>query len=134
MALREKGISLEFEHWDGHKHVDIFIPSAGLCIEVDGPKHYTDVEQILRDLKREHYSDVEGLSTMHVPNEIVNTYFGRVVDAIAEVVFIRRKEISNEWKEIIRNSWCSNQYVFIKLIMGNELSNTFTTGTIVFKF
>ncbi len=94
-ALREKGIKLELEHWDGHKHVDIFIPTAGLCIEVDGPKHYTDADQILRDLEREHYSDIDGQRTMHVPNEIVEEHFDEVVDAIAHAVWIRRKKVSN---------------------------------------
>ncbi|MEK7556063.1 MAG: DUF559 domain-containing protein [Patescibacteria group bacterium] len=94
-ALREKGIKLELEHWDGHKHVDIFIPSAGLCIEVDGAQHYTNADQILRDLERAHYSDDDGQRTMHIPNEIVTTHFKKVVDAIAKTVSIRHEEISN---------------------------------------
>lgn len=94
-ALHTKGIELKPEYWDGHKHVDIFIPSAGLCIEVDGPKHYTDADQILRDLERAHYSDDDGQRTMHIPNEIVIAHFDKVVDAIAHAVWTRRKKLSN---------------------------------------
>lgn len=39
-ALKKRGVELELEHWDGHKHVDIYIPKDHLYIEVDGVPHY----------------------------------------------------------------------------------------------
>jgi len=40
-ALNKVGIETKLEHWDGHKHVDIFIPKGKIYIEIDGPQHYT---------------------------------------------------------------------------------------------
>jgi very-short-patch-repair endonuclease len=94
-ALRYRGIKLELEHWDGHKHVDIFIPSAQLCIEVDGLQHFTSANQILADLERAHYSDNDGLRTMHIPNEVITTHFDKVVNAIEKVIKIRSEQASS---------------------------------------
>jgi very-short-patch-repair endonuclease len=71
-ALLARGVPAEMEEGDGHKHVDIGIPSARIYIEVDGLHHLTSAEQILCDITRDHYSDDEGKATIHVPNEFLD--------------------------------------------------------------
>jgi very-short-patch-repair endonuclease len=89
-ALLARGVPAEMEEGDGHKHVDIGIPSARIYIEVDGLHHLTSAEQILRDITRDHYSNDEGKATIHVPNEFLDTHLDAIADAIAMVVQERR--------------------------------------------
>lgn len=85
-ALEQRGITVQSEHWDGHKHIDIFIPAVGMYIEVDGLPHYTNSRQIIADLQRDHFSDAEGFVTKHIPNELIDTHLEEVADAIARIV------------------------------------------------
>jgi very-short-patch-repair endonuclease len=84
--LIEEGIFAELEHWDGHKHVDIHIPSAKLYIEVDGVQHFTNPNQIASDFLRDHYSDVSGYDTFRIPNQIVRDKMDTIVKAILKIV------------------------------------------------
>jgi very-short-patch-repair endonuclease len=85
-ALKSRGLVTEPEYWDGHKHIDIAIPSAHIYIEVDGNKHYLDADQIGRDFKRNHYSDGGDYDTIHIPNLIIFDHCEEVADAITKVV------------------------------------------------
>ena len=85
-ALRARGITLELEHWDGHKHVDIYIPAARLYIEVNGLQHYTDPKLLLADLKRAHFSDGDDFNTISITNQLVDTHLDGIADAILKVV------------------------------------------------
>lgn len=85
-ALGKRGITVIPEYDDGHKKVDIFIPAVGLFIEVDGLHHYTSPEQIISDLRRDHFSDVEGFLTKHIPNQLIETHLEVVADAITKIV------------------------------------------------
>jgi very-short-patch-repair endonuclease len=91
-ALNKRGIATIEEHWDKHKHIDIFIPSAKIYIEVDGPQHLTDPRQIVRDFKRDHFSELEGFSTLHIPNSVIDKDVDEIAEAIAEVVEERAQE------------------------------------------
>src|SRR5689334_3065616 len=71
-ALEKLGIRVLAEVDDGHKHIDLAIPSARINIEVDGGYHLTNPYQILADLKRSHYSDDLGYDTIHISNEAIN--------------------------------------------------------------
>ena len=84
-ALKERGIHSELEFDDGHKHVDIYLPSAKLNLEVDGEYHLRDSEQWFRDLKRDLHSNNEGKSTIHIPNHYVDTHLDELANVIAEV-------------------------------------------------
>jgi hypothetical protein len=84
--LIEEGVFAELEYWDGHKHVDIHIPSAKLYIEVDGVQHFTNPDQIASDFLRDHYSDDAGYSTFRIPNEIVREKLDMVLKAILKIV------------------------------------------------
>ena len=84
--LIESDIFAELEYWDGHKHVDIHIPSAKLYIEVDGVQHFTNSNQIASDFLRDHYSDDAGYSTFRIPNAIIREKINTIVIAILKIV------------------------------------------------
>lgn len=88
-ALQQRGIHCIAEYADGHKHVDIAILKAKLFIEVDGLQHFTSPDQILRDFRRDHYSDGDDFSTIHIPNIVIEHFLDQVADAICEVARIR---------------------------------------------
>lgn len=88
-ALKERGIDSILEYNDGHKAVDIAILPAHIYIEVDGIQHFTNPEQIMRDFKRNHYSDGDDFSTFYVTNQIIEKYLTEVADALVEVVKLR---------------------------------------------
>lgn len=84
--LKSKGVNAILEYPDGHKSVDIAIPEAKIYIEIDGIDHFINPEQIERDFKREHYSEIDKFSTMHIPNIIVEHHTREVADGIIEVI------------------------------------------------
>src|SRR3989344_6576465 len=84
-ALRKRGVVLEVHHWDGHKHVDIYIPKDKLYIEVDGMPHITKPERIISDLNRDYFSFKDGFFTKHVTNEAIDTHLDDIANAIAHV-------------------------------------------------
>ncbi len=85
-SLCNRGLKVEFEYCDGHKTVDIAILEPKIYIEVDGIHHFTDATQILRDFKRNHYSDGDDFNTFYVTNQIIDTHLDEVADALVEVV------------------------------------------------
>lgn len=87
-ALLKHGITAELEHSDGHKTVDLCIKEARFYIEVDGLHHLTHADQIIADLKRDHYSDNDGFETLHIPNAIFKNerIFTSIVEAIVGAV------------------------------------------------
>jgi very-short-patch-repair endonuclease len=71
--LKRKGHHVQFEKWDGHKHIDIAIIESQVNIEVDGAHHNLDNKQALRDLKRTYYSFKKGFVTLRIPNCLVSS-------------------------------------------------------------
>jgi len=90
-ALKERGIYNELEFGDGHKRVDIHIPSARLNVEVDGEYHLTDPEHLFRDLERDSYSHLDGIATIRILNFYVDNHLDKIADAIAEVARKRQE-------------------------------------------
>lgn len=84
-ALKKRGVFLELEHWDKHKHVDIYIPNDKLYIEVDGVPHSTDVRKIISDFNRDYFSHKEGYFTKHITNELIDNHLDSIADALAYV-------------------------------------------------
>lgn len=91
-ALMQHGVVSEIEKWDQHKHIDISIDSAGLYIEIDGDDHYTNANTIMRDLKRDYFSNEEGFDTLHFPNYIINKNLDEVAEALSVVVLARQRQ------------------------------------------
>ncbi len=85
-ALRERGVYLELEHWDGHKHIDIYIPKAAIYIEVDGIQHDTKAKQTISDFNRDYFSSKEGFFTKHITNEEIENHLESIANAITQVV------------------------------------------------
>jgi hypothetical protein len=70
LALKSRDLPVALEYFDGHKHVDIALPGK-LYIEINGSHHY-DSMQALADLNRSVYSLQENISTIAVPNYLLN--------------------------------------------------------------
>lgn len=85
-SLKRYGVESKTEHYDGHKHVDIYIPEASIAIEVDGKQHYTSAKQIESDFGRKRGSIQRGVDTIHIPNVLIRSDRKRIARAIAEVV------------------------------------------------
>ena len=85
-ALETRGIHVELEHWDGHKHVDIFIPKAKIYIEIDGVQHDMRPKQIFSDFNRDYFSAKEGFFTKHITNQEIENHLETIANAIAKVV------------------------------------------------
>ncbi len=84
-ALNNVGVKTILEHYDGHKHVDIFIPKGKIYIEIDGSYHYTSAFQIATDFARDHHSDDDGFHTMRIANEVVEKQAMKIARAIKKI-------------------------------------------------
>ncbi len=93
LALEKLGVRVLSQVYDGHKHIDLAIPSAKINIEVDGKRHLTDPHQIISDLSRSHYSDTSGYETVHIPNEYIHDDLEKIAKALAEAAAIRERQI-----------------------------------------
>lgn len=91
-ALKERGIDVILEYNDGHKTVDLAVLDAKLYIEVDGLQHFTDPEQIMRDFKRNHYSDGDDFNTFYVTNQLIDKCLDQVAAALVEVIYRRSQK------------------------------------------
>lgn len=92
--LEKRGVKSVTEYNDGHKHVDLYIPTANIYIEVDGIQHLINPDQIIADFKREHYSDMAKYDTLHINNDILENHLERISEAITKVVLERKQHNS----------------------------------------
>lgn len=84
-ALSNRGVKYELEHWDGHKHIDIYIPKDKLYIEIDGMPHTIRPERIISDFNRDYFSFKGGFFTKHITNEAIDTHLEQIANAIADI-------------------------------------------------
>jgi very-short-patch-repair endonuclease len=96
-ALEYRGVIVEAEKWDGHKHLDLAIHRARMNIEVDGRQHYMDPFQILSDLARNHHSTQKGYDTVHIPNEFVRSDLDKIADALTIAAHIRSNRLGHRF-------------------------------------
>jgi very-short-patch-repair endonuclease len=85
-ALKAVGVETVLEHFDGHKHVDIFVPKGNIYIEIDGAQHYTSTFQLQTDFERDHHSDDDGFHTLRIPNSVVETEAIKIARAIRKML------------------------------------------------
>lgn len=85
-ALKRRGVTFELEHWDGHKHVDMYIPMAKIYIEIDGPLHDLRPTQVVSDFNRDYFSSKEGFFTKHITNKEIEEHLEAIANAIEVVV------------------------------------------------
>ncbi len=83
--LNKRGIKTELEYWDGHKHIDIYLPDVPLNIEINGLQHYTNPTQIISDFNRVYYSDQSKCHTFSITNQLIETRLKEIADAIEGV-------------------------------------------------
>lgn len=93
-ALKDKGVNVDPEVYDGFKTVDLSIRDSKIDIEVDGIQHLTDPYQILADIDRGYYSYLDGYHTMHIPNQMIHKYLPQIAAALTEASKIRKQKIS----------------------------------------
>lgn len=98
-SLEKLGIKVEKEYFDGYKHIDLFIPSIKVNIEVDGIQHLIDSDQIGRDFSREYYAERAGYHTLHIPNILVNQFCDQIAQAIAE---LEVKKVKSKLSKLIK--------------------------------
>lgn len=130
-ALVGAGIEAKLECWDGHKHVDICIPSSKIYIEVDGIQHFTNPDQMARDFIRDHYSDDDGFSTLHIPNVVVETDLLKVVKAIKKVVYKLGTGHLDELLKDYEKANNSHDWNSVEPFVHSDASYFFTDGTFV---
>ncbi|MBU0496837.1 MAG: DUF559 domain-containing protein [Candidatus Thermoplasmatota archaeon] len=90
-ALIQRGVECELEAGDGHKHVDIVIPSAKLYIEMDGKQHSTNPDQLKTDLQRDAYSYKNGYHTKRYTNQQIKENLDEIADTLSKVAKDRMK-------------------------------------------
>ncbi len=95
-ALVSRGLRVLSQVPDGHKHIDLAIPDAKINIEIDGPRHWTNGEQIVADLKRSHFSDDLGYYTIHISNDHIHSELEKIADALVEAASIRIEQLKKE--------------------------------------
>jgi very-short-patch-repair endonuclease len=105
-ALDKRGVRSITEYPDGHKTIDIAIPEARLYIEVDGIQHLNNPEQIIKDFKRDYYSQREGFYTLHIHNDDIKNHLNSIADAIVDVV--RGRQLSHPESAGIENNFLSS--------------------------
>jgi len=132
--LKKYGYKVEFEKYDGYKHIDIAIVKLKVNIEVDGSHHHSK-EQALRDLKRTFYSWNKDYVTLRIPNSLTKE---DTIEETAEYIdkFLRKnktqleKEIKEEyieegnpfWEDV--NNFINSASNIISGV-GDALSNAF---------
>lgn len=101
--LKNMGYKVEFEKYDGFKHIDIAIVDKKVNIEVDGMQHQ-GTKQALRDLKRTYYSWNKNFVTLRIPNSLTKA---DTIEETAKYIdkFLKKdkgqleKEIKDEYVE-----------------------------------
>jgi len=84
-ALKKRGVECILNYNDGKKTVDIAIKKSKINIEVDGLYHYLRAKQLVTDIKRSRYSSMNGISTIHIFNSIIDDHLEGIAEAISKV-------------------------------------------------
>jgi hypothetical protein len=92
LALRRRGVPAVLEKSDGHKTIDIAVPSARFNIEVDGPRHRSS-QQAMSDLMRTYYAFSKGFVTLRIPNTLVRRRLDQTVSFILALLHERAAQL-----------------------------------------
>ncbi len=118
--LNELGWKVEYEKWDGYKHIDIAIVDAKVNLEVDGSQHNLDVNQALADLQRTFHSFRKGYVTLRIPNCLVRDKNAINTTAIFVNRFLNKsvEMLNEEVKEAENSGGILNQISNISEMLG----------------
>ncbi|MGL4363609.1 MAG: DUF559 domain-containing protein [Bacteroidales bacterium] len=97
LALKHRRINAELEYevfYDVQNPknkitLDIAIPDAKLYIEVNGMQHAQDYKQQIKDLKRAHYSFLDGFLTLPIYNVATAAGLNDIVNTIRSIADAR---------------------------------------------
>ncbi|MBI2406034.1 MAG: DUF559 domain-containing protein [Candidatus Harrisonbacteria bacterium] len=95
--LEGLGWRVEFEKWDGHKHIDIAITDAKTNIEVDGSQHSLNSDQAMADMKRDFYSEQTGFVTKRISNSLLED--DATAEEAARIISAQLRARVNELKK-----------------------------------
>jgi very-short-patch-repair endonuclease len=84
-ALKKRGVPVEFEAYDGFKHVDIAIHEIKLYIEVEGTLNQIDPNQFFEQMRNDNFSNEGNYQTKRLNNEFVSGNLDKLADTIKEV-------------------------------------------------
>lgn len=84
-ALKKRGVPVEFEAYDGFKHVDIAIHELKLYIEVEGTLNQIDPDQFFEQMRNDKFSGEGNYQTKRLNNDFVTGHLDRLADTIKEV-------------------------------------------------
>jgi very-short-patch-repair endonuclease len=100
-ALEGLGIYVVAEAIDDER-VDLTLPAARMNIEIDRSDHLTDPYQILKDVRRSHYSDGKKYGILHIHAEEIRSRLKRIAVAIAEAAKIQEARLAGKrgWAEL----------------------------------
>ncbi len=96
LALKNRGLPVLLEKWDGHKTIDIAIPKFRINIEVDGSHHNTNPKQAFADLKRTYHSYLKNYHTFRIPNSLVREKPNETADYLSELIMENQKRLESE--------------------------------------
>jgi very-short-patch-repair endonuclease len=98
-ALKSYDVEHTLEYSDGHKHVDIAIPSAKLYLELDGMQHAFSPKQMIADDERDKHSLKNGYTTKRIPNAWVDKNVYKLAANIAILTKKREYELKEQERE-----------------------------------
>ncbi|MFH1978330.1 MAG: hypothetical protein ABIJ92_03320 [Candidatus Aenigmatarchaeota archaeon] len=82
-ALSSRGITSRLEKVS--PIIDLTIERAKLDIEISDSRHFTDSEQMQKDLERNYWSKREGYEKIHIPRRVIEEHLDKVADSLAKV-------------------------------------------------
>jgi very-short-patch-repair endonuclease len=105
LALRLRGVNVELEKHDGHKHIDLAITGKGLKlnIEVDGSQHYTCPKQSFSDIQRTYHSLLKGFYTLRLPNILIRERLDETADLIVELLKHYKEQNAHNYRRKNKN-------------------------------
>jgi len=91
VVLLEAGYDFEMNKTIGKYHVDIFIPSICVCLEIDGDRHkYSKKEDGQRDLEIRHKLGGKW-EIVRIPTKYMEKEPGKIVEAIKAVYDLKKE-------------------------------------------
>jgi len=84
-ALKKRGVPVEFEAYDGYKHVDIAIHELKLYIEVEGTLNAIDPGQFFDQLRNDNFTSQGNYQTKRLNNDFISGNLDQLADTIKEV-------------------------------------------------
>jgi len=90
--LVKLGIRAKLEKLTRYEHIIISIPESEITIEIDGTSSKTNNKSLLADLRRTHYSLVNGHYTIRIPNSLIKNNLTQAVNYINRIITCKQED------------------------------------------